>query len=68
MHVTRSNLGLGRWWEKIIVYKDYKSGGSAITERLHIDVKQDFTKKKKACYRSELAHKPAVLLVLFDRR
>ena len=28
------------------LYKDYKSGGSVITERLHIDIKQDFLKKR----------------------
>ena len=27
-----------------MVYKDYKSGGSVITERLYIDTKQDFKK------------------------
>ena len=30
------------------MYRDnYKSGGSGITERLYIDVKQDFLKNKK---------------------
>ena len=28
------------------MYKDNKSGGSIITERLHMDVKQDFFFKK----------------------
>ena len=27
--------------------RDYKSGGSVITERLYIDVKQDLKKRKK---------------------
>ena len=27
--------------------RNHKSGGSVITERLYIDVKQDFKKKKK---------------------
>ena len=32
------------------MYKDYKSGGSVITERLYIDIKQDFKNKKKRYY------------------
>ena len=38
----RGNLGLRRWWREIAVYRDDdKSGGSVITERLYIDVKQN---------------------------
>ena len=32
---------------KIIVYKEYKSGGSVMTARLYIDVKYEEEKKKK---------------------
>ena len=39
---------LERWaGGRTSLYKDYKSGGSVITERLYIDIKQDFKKKKK---------------------
>ncbi len=41
------NLGLGRWLVENhrVLYKDYKTGGSVITERLYIDIKQDFKNK-----------------------
>lgn len=49
MQKTRyyNNLGLGRWQEKVIVYKSYESVGSVITARLYINFKQDFFLKKK---------------------
>ena len=40
-------FGLGRWQEKSAVYRDYKHGGSVITEKLYTDVKHDEMKKKK---------------------
>ena len=38
------------------MYKDNKSGGSIITERLHMDVKQDFFffKKKECGFRDRI--------------
>ena len=43
------------------MYKEYKSGGSVITERLYIDIKQDFKKKKKNVKDTTVT--PAMLIV-----
>lgn len=38
---------------EITVDRDYKSGGSIITEKLYIDVKQELKKKKKTTRMSQ---------------
>ena len=45
--ILKARQILERWGQKSTVYKDYKSGGSVITEKLYIDIKQDFKKKEK---------------------